>query len=162
MTEAVERKASEMGLTSLVICAKMEEEIVNMDEHSRDGLSNERLLEELAGIKESGISRIIKACKILLNLNSFYTAGPIESRSWSISRGTKAREAASLIHTDIAKGFIKAEVISFNELIALEKDRMSINSSRDLFAIAKLGGKLRIEGPSYEMADGDVVLFRFK
>jgi ribosome-binding ATPase YchF (GTP1/OBG family) len=111
MTEAVERKASEMGLTSLVICAKMEEEIVNMDEHCRDGLSNERLLEELAGIKESGISRIIKACKILLNLNSFYTAGPIESRSWSISRGTKAREAASLIHTDIAKGFIKAEVM---------------------------------------------------
>jgi len=115
-----------------------------------------------AGIKESGISRIIKASKILLNLNSFYTAGPTESRSWNISRGTKAREAASLIHTDIAKGFIKAEVISFDELVALGKDRVSINSSRDLFAIAKLGGKLRIEGPSYEMVDGDVVLFRFK
>lgn len=100
-----------------------------MDEAARDGMSQDQLLLELAGIKESGISKIIKESRTLLGLNTFYTAGPTgisargynmelpailtydpEARAWSISQGTKAREAAGQIHSDIAKGFIKAEV----------------------------------------------------
>ncbi len=128
----------------LSICAKIEEEISDM--------SNEDKLMFLAdiGLSESGLDRLIKESYSLLGLISFLTAGKQEVRAWTIKEGTKAPQAAGKIHTDFERGFIRAEIISYDELMA--------NGS---IAAAKERGLVRLEGKDYVMKDGDVTLFRF-
>ena len=126
------------------ICARLEEEIADMSNEDKM-----MFLEEL-GLKESGLDRLIKAGYHLLGLISYLTAGKPEVRAWTITRGTKAPQAAGKIHSDFERGFIRAEVISYEDLIA--------NGS---IAAAKEKGLVRSEGKDYVMQDGDVVLFRF-
>ena len=102
------------------------------------------------GLEESGLDRLIKACYNLLGLISFLTAGKQEVRAWTIEKGTKAPAAAGKIHTDFERGFIRAEVVSYNDLV--ESGSMNV---------AKEKGLVRSEGKDYVMQDGDVVLFRF-
>ncbi len=102
------------------------------------------------GISESGLDRLIKASYSLLGYISFLTAGPKEVRAWTITRGTKAPQAAGKIHSDFERGFIRAEVVSYDDLIACG----NMNA-------AKEKGLVRSEGKDYVMEDGDVVLFRF-
>ena len=102
------------------------------------------------GITESGLDRLIKESYSLLGLISFLTAGQPEVRAWTIRRGTKAPQAAGKIHSDIERGFIRAEVIAFDDLMAVGS-----------MAAAKEKGLIRSEGKDYEMKDGDIVLFRF-
>ena len=109
----------------------------------------EMLLSEL-GLKESGLNRIIKQGYSLLGLISYLTAGVQEVRAWTITNGTKAPQAAGKIHTDFEKGFIRAEIVSFDDLMACGS-----------MAAAKEKGLVRLEGKDYVMRDGDVVLFRF-
>lgn len=135
--------ASERALT-LAISAKVEEELAQLDPEEKA-----MFLEEL-GIGESGLDRLVAACYDLLGLISYLTAGPKEVRAWTIERGTRAPQAAGKIHTDFEKGFIRAEIVSFNQLV--EAGSM---------AAAKEHGWVRLEGKDYVMQDGDVVLFRF-
>ena len=102
------------------------------------------------GLSESGLARLIKASYSLLGLISYLTAGSDEVRAWTIKKGTKAPQAAGKIHTDFEKGFIRAEVISFDDLVANET-----------MTAAKEKGLVRSEGKDYVMQDGDIVLFRF-
>ena len=102
------------------------------------------------GLKESGLNRIIKEGYSLLGLISYLTAGQPEVRAWTIKKGTKAPQAAGKIHTDFEKGFIRAEVVSFDDLMAC-----------GTMAAAKEKGLVRLEGKEYVMHDGDIVLFRF-
>ncbi|MBO5142511.1 MAG: redox-regulated ATPase YchF [Clostridia bacterium] len=126
------------------LCVKIEEELAVLD----DAEKAEMLA--LLGIEESGLDKLIKASYELLGLISYLTAGEPEVRAWTIVRGTKAPGAAGKIHTDFERGFIKAEVIGYNELIECGS-----------LARAKEKGLVRIEGKEYVMQDGDVVLFRF-
>lgn len=126
------------------ICAKIEEEIAELDE------ADKLLFLEDLGLKESGLNRLIQAGYALLGLISFLTAGEPEVRAWTIQKGTRAPQAAGKIHTDFERGFIRAEVVSYRDLI----DCGSI-------AAAKEKGIYRSEGKEYVFQDGDVVLFRF-
>ena len=128
----------------LVISAKIEEDIAQMDDEERD-----MFLEEM-GIGKSGLDRLIAECYDLLGLISFLTAGPDECRAWTIKKGTKAPQAAGKIHSDFERGFIRAEVIAFDDLKAC-----------GTLANAKAKGLLRSEGKEYVMHDGDVVNFLF-
>lgn len=127
-----------------VVCAQIEQEIAELDEEERA-----LFLEDL-GLSESGLEKLIKASYSLLGLISYLTAGPIESKAWTIKKGTKAPQAAGKIHSDFERGFIKADVISYDDLIA--------NGS---MAAAREKGLVRSEGKEYVMQDGDVVLFKF-
>jgi ribosome-binding ATPase YchF (GTP1/OBG family) len=102
------------------------------------------------GLKEPGLNRLIRAAYTLLDLATYFTAGVQEVRAWTIQKGWKAPQAASVIHTDFEKGFIKAEVIAYNDFIAFGGE----SGARDK-------GKLRIEGKEYVVQDGDVMHFRF-
>ena len=126
------------------ICAGIEAEIAQLD-----GDEKAEFLSDL-GIKESGLDRLIKASYTLLGLISYLTAGPKEVRAWTITKGTKAPQAAGKIHSDFERGFIRAEIISFDELVACG----SMN-------VAKEKGLIRSEGKDYVIQDGDIVLFRF-
>lgn len=128
----------------LVISAKIEEDIAQMDDEERD-----MFLEEM-GIGKSGLDRLIAECYDLLGLISFLTAGPDECRAWTIRKGTKAPQAAGKIHSDFERGFIRAEVVPYETLIACGS-----------LQAAKEKGLIRSEGKEYVMQDGDVVLFRF-
>ena len=127
-----------------VVCAQIEQEIAELDDDEKA-----MFLEDL-GLKESGLEKLIKASYSLLGLISYLTAGPIESKAWTITRGTKAPQAAGKIHSDFERGFIKADVISYEDLIA----NGSMTAARDK-------GLVRSEGKEYVMQDGDVVLFKF-
>ena len=127
-----------------VVCAQIEQEIAELDDEEKA-----EFLEDL-GIAESGLEKLIKASYDLLGLISYLTAGPIESKAWTIKKGTKAPQAAGKIHSDFERGFIKADVISYDDLIA--------NGS---MAAAREKGLVRSEGKEYIMKDGDVVLFKF-
>ena len=140
LTEIADAENSEV----LPICARIEEEITELDDEEK-GL----FLEEL-GIKESGLNRLIKKSYHLLGLISYLTAGEPEVRAWTIKNGTKAPQAAGKIHTDFERGFIRAEVVSFNDLIEC-----------GTYAAAREKGLVRLEGKEYVMNDGDIVLFRF-
>ena len=142
--KAVEDFAASEGSKVLPICAKLEEEISD-----RDAEDKEMFLSDL-GLSESGLARLIKASYSLLGLISYLTAGSDEVRAWTIKKGTKAPQAAGKIHTDFEKGFIRAEVISFDDLVANET-----------MTAAKEKGLVRSEGKDYVMQDGDIVLFRF-
>ena len=122
----------------------MEAQISEMDEKEKLAF-----LEDI-GLKESGLDRLITACYDLLGLISYLTAGEPEVRAWTIKKGTKAPEAAGKIHSDFEKGFIRAEIISYKNLIACGS-----------LANAKEKGLVRSEGKDYVMNDGDVALFRF-
>jgi hypothetical protein len=126
------------------VCAKTEAEISDMDE------ADKKLFLDELGVSESGLTVIIQKSYELLGLISFLTAGPQEVRAWTIKQGTKARQAAGKIHTDIEKGFIKAEVTAFDDV-----DTYGSTNS------AKEKGLLKLEGRDYEIKDGDVILFRF-
>ena len=126
------------------ICGKMEEEIADLDPEEK------LLFLEDLGLKESGLDRLIQACYALLGLISYLTAGKPEVRAWTITKGTKAPQAAGKIHTDFERGFIRAEVIAFDDLMACGS-----------MTAAKEKGLVRSEGKDYVMQDGDIVLFRF-
>lgn len=128
----------------VVVCAKIEEEIAELDDDERDVF-----LQDL-GIDDSGLNKLIKASYHLLDLISFLTAGPQEVRAWTIKRGTKAPQAAGKIHSDIERGFIRAETIAYEDL----KNLGTMNA-------AKEKGLVRSEGKEYVVKDGDVILFRF-
>ena len=142
--QAVAEIAGAEGAKVLPICAKMEEEMAELDEEDR-----QLFLEEM-GLSESGLDRMIKCSYDLLGLISFLTCGSDECRAWTIKKGTKAPQAAGKIHSDFERGFIRAEIVAFKDL----KECGSM-------AAAKEKGLLRSEGKEYVMADGDVTLFRF-
>lgn len=142
--DAVRVFAQSEGAQTVEICAKAEEDLATLDEADREELSRD------LGLTESGLSRVIKAGYALLGLISYLTAGEKEVRAWTIEQGTKAPQAAGKIHTDFEKGFIRAEIVSYDDLVALGG-----------FTQAKEKGKVRSEGKEYVMRDGDVVLFRF-
>ena len=140
----VKKIAEEEHSAVLPICAQIEAEISDMEPEDK-----EMFLGEM-GLKESGLNRIIKEGYSLLGLISYLTAGQPEVRAWTIKKGTKAPQAAGKIHTDFEKGFIRAEVVSFDDLMAC-----------GTMAAAKEKGLVRLEGKEYVMQDGDIVLFRF-
>lgn len=126
------------------LCAKIEEELTGLDKDERE------LFKAELGITSSGLEQLVTASYDLLGLMSFLTAGEKEVRAWTIVKGTKAPQAAGKIHTDFEKGFIKAEVVSYNDLIEAGS-----------YLKAKEKGKVRMEGKEYVVQDGDVMLFRF-
>jgi len=138
--ELADRENSEV----VPISAKIESELAEMPNEERDVF-----LADL-GLTESGLDRVIKHGYHLLNLISFLTAGETEARAWTIRRGTKAPQAAGEIHSDMERGFIRAEVVSYDDLVAAGS-----------MAAAREAGKVRLEGKEYVMQDGDVVTFRF-
>ncbi|MDR1763338.1 MAG: redox-regulated ATPase YchF [Dysgonamonadaceae bacterium] len=129
----------------LVVAAKIESEIAEFETYEE----REMFLQEL-GLAESGVNRLIKAAYKLLNLETFLTAGPQEVRAWTYRRGSKAPQCAGVIHTDFEKGFIRAEVIKYDDYIALGSE----NACKD-------AGKMYIEGKDYVVQDGDIMHFRF-
>ncbi len=140
----VKQIAANEGAETFPICAEMEAQIAELDPDEK-----EMFLEDM-GLEKSGLDRLIKKSYSLLGLISYLTAGKPEVRAWTIKKGTKAPQAAGKIHTDFERGFIRAEVVSFDELIACG----SMNA-------AKEKGLVRSEGKDYVMNDGDIVLFRF-
>lgn len=141
---AVQKIADEEGAMVLPICAKLEEDITSLEPEEK-----EMFLSDL-GLTESGLDRLIRVCYDLLGLMSYLTAGEQEVRAWTIKKGTKAPQAAGKIHTDFERGFIRAEVVSYDDLMACGS-----------LAAAREKGLVRSEGKEYVMQDGDVVLFRF-
>jgi GTP-binding protein YchF len=140
----VEERAKEEGAMSVVISAKIESEIAVLPSDERaDYLA-------AVGLQETGLDRLIRAGYALLHLVTYFTAGPKETRAWTITNGTKAPQAAGAIHTDFEKGFIRAETISYGDYIANDGENG-----------AKEAGKMRLEGKDYVVADGDVMHFRF-
>lgn len=142
--QSVKKFASEEGSEVFVICAKIEEEIAELTEEEKTEFLND------LGVLGSGLDRLIAASYKLLGLISFLTAGPKETRAWTIKIGTKAPGAAGKIHSDFERGFIRAEIVNYDDLIRLG----SYNS-------AKEQGLVRSEGKEYIVKDGDVILFRF-
>jgi GTP-binding protein YchF len=140
----VEMRAREEGAACVVISAKIEAEIAVLPADDR--------AEYLAaiGLKEPGLDRLIRAGYALLNLITYFTAGPKEAAAWTITRGTKAPQAAAVIHSDFERGFIRAETIAYEDYVTLGGE-----------AGAQQAGKMRLEGKSYVVADGDVMHFRF-
>jgi GTP-binding protein YchF len=140
----VEERAAAEGAVAVVISAKIEAEIAVLPPAER--------AEFLAtiGLEEPGLDRLIRAGYALLDLVTFFTAGPKEAKAWTIPRGTRAPQAAGAIHTDFERGFIRAETIAYDDYVALGGE-----------AGAREAGKLRLEGKDYVVADGDVMHFRF-
>ena len=140
----VEARAAAGGAGVVVIAAQIEAEIAVLPAAERaDYLAS-------IGLKEAGLDRLIRAGYALLCLLTFFTAGPKESRAWTITRGTKAPQAAGVIHTDFERGFIRAETIAYEDYVTLGGE-----------AGARDAGRLRLEGKDYVVADGDVMHFRF-
>jgi ribosome-binding ATPase YchF (GTP1/OBG family) len=133
-----------MGAILIPFSAKLEVELQELEEDEAAEMLKEY------NLTEPGLHRIIREGYNLLNLITYFTAGEKEVRAWTIRKGTKAPQAAAVIHTDFEKGFIKAEVVGYNDFIEAGS-----------FSQAKLQGKLRIEGKEYVFQDGDVVVFRF-
>lgn len=144
-SETVAKMAQEQGAQSVVICASIESEIAQLesDEEQAEFL-------ETMGLSEPGLNRIIRAGYTLLKLHTYFTAGPKETRAWTIAIDAKAPQAAGVIHTDFEKGFIKAETIAYDDYIACQGEQG-----------AKDNGKMRQEGKEYVVANGDIILFRF-
>ena len=140
----VEEYAKQENAQVIPLCVKIEEELASLE-----GEDKKEMLEAL-GIKESGLDKVIKASYDLLGLMSFLTAGEPEVRAWTIKKGTKAPQAAGKIHSDIERGFIRAEIVSYEDLI-----------KEGSMVAAKEKGLVRSEGKEYIMQDGDIVLFRF-
>ena len=142
--ELVKEHASNVGADVIVLCAKIEEELVGLEDDEARAF-----LDDL-GVAESGLEQIIQKAFDKLGLQSYFTAGKIEVRAWTIRKNTKAPQAAAVIHNDFEKGFIKAEVISYEDFVKFGGE-----------AKCKDAGKLRLEGKDYVVQDGDVMHFRF-
>ncbi|MFA6947842.1 MAG: redox-regulated ATPase YchF [Eubacteriales bacterium] len=142
--DALGRHAGSENALVMPICANIEAEIAELDADEKAVFMDD------LGIKESGLDRLIKASYALLGLISYLTAGPKEVRAWTITKGMKAPQAAGKIHSDFERGFIRAEIIGFDELMAC-----------GTMAAAKEKGLIRSEGKDYVVRDGDIVLFRF-
>ena len=144
LVQKVKEYAATENAKVIPLCVKIEEELSSLEDNDK-----KEMLEAL-GLEESGLDKVIKASYDLLGLMSFLTAGEPEVRAWTIKKGTKAPEAAGKIHSDIQRGFIKAEVVSFDDLMR-----------EGSMAAVREKGLLRMEGKDYIMQDGDIVLFRF-
>ncbi|MCX4285800.1 MAG: redox-regulated ATPase YchF [Clostridia bacterium] len=144
LVKLVEKKAAEENSETLVICAKVEEELSNLPSEEK------AMFLESYGIEESGLNRLVKKCYKLLRLVSYLTAGEKETRAWTVVEGTKAPQAAGKIHSDFEKGFIRAEIVPYETMLEMGG-----------YNQAKEKGKVRSEGKDYVVKDGDVVLFRF-
>ena len=142
--DMVREYASKEGSEVIVVCAKIEEELSMLDDADRL-----EFLEAL-GITESGLDKLISATYSLLGLATYFTAGSDEVRAWTFKKGMKAPECAGIIHTDFQKGFIKAEVMSYSDLVSCGDEKK-----------VKENGKMRLEGKDYLMQDGDICYFRF-
>lgn len=142
--QSVRKFAAENDSEVFVICAQIEQEIAELDDDEK-----QEFLEDL-GLKESGLEKLIKASYSLLGLISYLTSGEDETRAWTIKKGTKAPQAAGKIHTDFERGFIRAEVVNYQDLLDCKT-----------YAAAKDKGLVRLEGKEYVVKDGDVILFRF-
>ena len=143
-TEAVEKMAAAQGAGTVIISAAIEAEVAQLpDEEAREFLAD-------LGLKEPGLDKLIRSGYELLHLITYFTVGPKETRAWTIHRGTKAPQAAGVIHTDFERGFIRAQTIAFNDFVSLGGE-----------VAAKEAGKARDEGKEYVVQDGDVLLFRF-
>lgn len=140
----VKNYASQEGSEVIVVCAKIEEELSQLDDEEKE------MFREELGLDSFGLDKLIIAGYKTLGLISYLTAGEKEVRAWTITKGTKAPGAAGKIHTDFEKGFIKAEVVTYDELVSLGS-----------YQKAKEAGRVRIEGKDYVVQDGDVMLFRF-
>jgi GTP-binding protein YchF len=140
----LQQYASRRNTRVTALCGRIEAEIADLSPEDAN-----LFLEDL-GLSQSGLARMIQESYALLGLFSFYTAGDPEARAWTIPHDTTAQQAAGIIHTDMAKGFIKAEVISYDDMVALGS-----------FQAAKSKGVLRLEGKEYVVREGDVILFRF-
>ena len=136
--------ADQEGAEVVVISARIEEEIAMLDDDERKAF-----LEDL-GLDQSGLDKMIQACYKLLGQISFLTSGPDECHAWTIKKGTKAPQAAGKIHSDFERGFIRAEIVAFDDLMKSKT-----------YAAAREKGLVRSEGKDYVMKDGDVTLFRF-
>jgi GTP-binding protein YchF len=144
LLDRVKEHAAKEGAPVVAICAKIEAEIAEMDE------ADEQVFLEDIGMKEPGLARMIRAAYTLLGLETYFTAGVKEVRAWTVHKGSTAPQAAGVIHTDFEKGFIRAEVIAFNDFVTLGGE-----------AKCKEAGKMRLEGKEYIVKDGDVMHFRF-
>ena len=142
--QAVREYAKREDCEVFVVCAEIEQEIAELDDDEKS-----MFLEEL-GLKESGLEKLIKASYSLLGLISYLTAGEPEVRAWTIKKGTKAPQAAGKIHSDFERGFIRAEIVSYDDLMAC-----------GTYNAAKEKGLVRLEGKDYVVQDGDIILFRF-
>ena len=143
--EAVREAIAKEGADLLIVAAKTESEIAELDTYEE----RQEFLEEI-GLKESGVNRLIRAAYNLLDLQTYFTAGADEVRAWTFLRGTKAPQAAGIIHTDFEKGFIRAEVIKYDDYVSLGSE-----------AAVKEAGKMGVEGKEYVVQDGDIMHFRF-
>jgi GTP-binding protein YchF len=143
-SKQVEARAQAEGAVSVVISAKIEAEIAVLPADDRADYL------EAVGLEEPGLDRLIRAGYALLDLVTFFTVGPKEARAWTVARGTRAPQAAGVIHTDFERGFIRAETIAFDDYVSLSGE-----------AGARDAGRLRLEGKEYVVADGDVLHFRF-
>lgn len=144
LVEVVKKEAARFDDETVMFCAKIEAEIAELDEEEK-----EMFLEEL-GVASAGLDRLIHAAYAELGLITYFTVGPKEARAWTIKKGTKAPQAAGVIHTDFERGFIRAETIAYSDYSSLGGEKP-----------AKEAGKMRQEGKEYVVADGDVLLFRF-
>ena len=144
-TKKIEALAKEEGAEAMVIAAKTEEDIAELESYE----DKQMFLEEL-GLEESGVNRLIKKAYSLLNLETFITAGEMEVKAWTYHKGWKAPQCAGVIHTDFEKGFIRAEVIKYDDYIQFGSE-----------AAVREAGKLGIEGKDYVVQDGDIMHFRF-
>jgi GTP-binding protein YchF len=144
LLDAVRARAAGEGAVVVPVCAATEAEIAQLEEADRA-----EFLAEL-GLKEPGLDRVVRGAYALLGLQTFFTAGPKEVRAWTVRAGATAPQAAGVIHTDFERGFIRAEVIAFDDYVAFRGE-----------AGAREAGKLRLEGKEYVMHEGDVVHFRF-
>ncbi len=142
--QQVRNFAAEEGSEVFVICAQIEQEIAELDDEEK-----KMFLEDL-GLSESGLEKLISASYSLLGLISYLTAGEQETRAWTIKKGTKAPQAAGKIHSDFERGFIRAEVVNYQDLL-----------DAGSYAAAKEKGQVGLEGKDYVVKDGDVILFRF-
>lgn len=142
--QEVREYAAKEGFEVFVVCAQIEQEIAELDDDEK-----KMFLEDL-GLSESGLEKLIKASYSLLGLISYLTAGEPEVRAWTIKKGTKAPQAAGKIHSDFERGFIRAEVVSYDDLMAC-----------GTHAAAREKGLVRLEGKDYVVQDGDIILFRF-
>jgi len=144
-SQAVAAMAERTGAASVVISARIEAEVAQLDDPAEkaDFLAS-------IGLEETGLARVIRAGYALLDLITFFTAGPKEARAWTVSRGARAPQAAGVIHTDFERGFIRAETIAYDDFVACNGEQG-----------AREAGRLRAEGRDYVVRDGDVILFRF-
>ena len=142
--QQVKARAAAEGAQVVPVCAKLEAEIAELDAEEKA-----MFLEDL-GITESGLDRLVKASYTLLGLISYLTSGEDECRAWTIRKGTKAPQAAGKIHSDFERGFIRAEIVSYDDLMATGS-----------MVAAKEKGLVRSEGKEYVVQDGDIILFRF-